>query len=94
MTAAGSRVVEVAQVFWVVVSAAFVSRPVVVVLARVFAVVAGSVVDVAAPFVVFWPGPPAEPHAHVPVLVAAAVSGAPVPAWRVVAPALAGAVCP
>lgn len=95
---------EVAQVSWVVVSAALVSvavvfaaavsRPVVVVLARVFVVVAGSVADAAVPFVVFWPGLLAQPHVHVPVLAAAVVSGAPVPASRAVAPALAGAVCP
>ena len=69
--------------------------PTAFVLGCVSAPVAVLAVDVAAPYAVFGPDlRVVQQPWRVPVLAAAAIAGAPVPAERAVAPALVAAFCP
>ena len=74
---------------WIAVSAATVFA-----LPRVFAAIAESAVDAAAPVAASSPDPLAEPPWRAPVLAAAEVFGALVAAAHGVALVLAGAYCP
>ena len=91
-------VLEDARVFWISLdpvspAAAFV--PTAFALAHAAAAVAVTAVDAVAPSAVFAPALPVVPQPWRPlVLAAAAIVGAPVPAVRAVAPALAAAFCP